>query len=81
LEWVVLLHSFDQVQEFYHKICSGSSVLSHEALQIAVLGSVDVLYLARHGRAPLRLTATIGDRFPAALTAVGNALTLASHSR
>jgi DNA-binding IclR family transcriptional regulator len=34
-----------------------------------------VLYLARHeGRAPLRLSATIGDRFPAALTAIGNAL-------
>ena len=68
------LRSFDQVREFY-KICSESSVLSHELLQIAVLDGVDVLYLARHeGRAPLRLSATIGDRFPAALTAVGNAL-------
>jgi DNA-binding IclR family transcriptional regulator len=50
-------------------------VLGHELVQIAVLDGTDVLYLARHeGRAPLRLTAGIGDRFPAALTAVGNAL-------
>ncbi|HEV7186000.1 MAG TPA: IclR family transcriptional regulator [Leifsonia sp.] len=68
------LRSFDQVREFY-KICSESPVLSHELLQIAVLDGVDVLYLARHeGHAPLRLSATIGDRFPAALTAIGNAL-------
>jgi DNA-binding IclR family transcriptional regulator len=34
-----------------------------------------VLYLARHeGRAPLRLSAGIGDRYPASLTAVGKAL-------
>jgi IclR family transcriptional regulator, blcABC operon repressor len=34
-----------------------------------------VLYLARHeGRAPMRLSASIGSRFPAAPTAVGNAL-------
>jgi IclR family transcriptional regulator, blcABC operon repressor len=68
------LRSFDQVREFY-KICSESPALSHELLQIAVLDNVDVLYLARHeGRAPLRLSATIGDRFPASLTAIGNAL-------
>lgn len=35
----------------------------------------NVVYLARHeGRSPLRLTANLGDRFPAAPTAVGNAL-------
>jgi IclR family transcriptional regulator, blcABC operon repressor len=68
------LAGFDQVREFY-RICSGSAVLSHELVQIAVLDGTDVLYLARHeGRAPLRLSAGIGDRFPAALTAVGNAL-------
>ena len=68
------LRSFDQVREFY-KICSESPVLSHELLQLAVLDNTDVLYLARHeGRAPLRLSATIGDRFPASLTAIGNAL-------
>ena len=68
------LAGFDQVREFY-RICSESEALSHELVQIAVLDGTDVLYLARHeGRAPLRLTAGIGDRFPAALTAVGNAL-------
>ena len=68
------LASFDQVREFY-RVCTESPVLSHELVQIAVLDGVDVVYLARHeGRAPLRLTAGVGDRFPAAVTAVGNAL-------
>jgi DNA-binding IclR family transcriptional regulator len=68
------LAGFDQVREFY-RTTSRSPVLSRELVQIAVLDGTDVLYLARHeGRAPLRLSAGIGDRFPAALTAVGNAL-------
>lgn len=68
------LASFDQVREFY-RVCSESAELSGELVQIAMLDGTDVLYLARHeGRAPLRLTAGIGDRFPASLTAVGNAL-------
>lgn len=68
------LATFDQVREFY-RICSESPVLSRELVQIAVLDGTEVLYLARHeGRTPLRLSAGIGDRFPAALTAVGNAL-------
>lgn len=68
------LSTFDQVREFY-RLCAESPVLSHELVQIAILDGTDVLYLARHeGRAPLRLSAGIGDRFPAALTAVGNAL-------
>lgn len=66
--------SFDQVREFY-RLCAESPELSHELVQIAVLDGTEVLYLARHeGRAPLRLSASIGDRFPAAPTAVGNAL-------
>lgn len=66
--------SFDQVREFY-RLCAESPILSHELVQIAVLDGTEVLYLARHeGRAPLRLSASIGDRFPAASTAVGNAL-------
>nr|WP_235940675.1 IclR family transcriptional regulator C-terminal domain-containing protein [Microbacterium fandaimingii] len=49
--------------------------MRHELVKVAVLDGTDVLYLARHeGRAPLRLSASIGDRFPAASTAVGNAL-------
>ncbi|RZS62510.1 IclR family transcriptional regulator [Xylanimonas ulmi] len=68
------LASFNQIREFY-RVCAESPVLSHELVQIAVLEGTDVVYLARHeGRAPLRLTAGVGDRFPAALTAVGNAL-------
>jgi DNA-binding IclR family transcriptional regulator len=68
------ISSFDQVREFY-RLCSESELLSHELVQIAMLDGAEVLYLARHeGRAPLRLSASIGDRFPAAPTAVGNAL-------
>ncbi len=68
------LRSSDLVQEFYQQ-CADSTVLRHELLQLAVLDNTDVLYVARHeGRAPLRLSATIGDRFPASITAVGNVL-------
>ncbi|MCH6470161.1 IclR family transcriptional regulator [Sinomonas terrae] len=69
------LSSFDQIREFY-RACSESPLLGHELVQVAVLeGSTDVLYVARHeGRAPLQLSAGFGDRFPAALTAVGQAL-------
>lgn len=68
------LRTFDVVREFYRQ-CAESVVLSHELLQLAVLDGTDVLYVARHeGRAPLRLSATIGDRFPASITAVGNIL-------
>lgn len=68
------LRNFDQFREFY-RICTESPVLSKQLVQIAVLDGTDVIYLARHeGRTPLRLSAGIGDRFPASLTAVGNAL-------
>jgi len=68
------LAAFDQVRQFY-RICSESPVLVHELVQLAVLDRTDVLYLARHeGRAPLRLSANIGDRYPASITAVGKAL-------
>lgn len=66
--------SFDQVREFY-RLCLEAPLLAHELVQIALLDGTEVLYIARHeGRAPLRLSASIGDRFPAASTAVGNAL-------
>lgn len=68
------LRTFDVVREFY-RLCSESTILRQELLQLAVLDGTDVLYIARHeGRAPLRLSATIGDRFPASITAVGNIL-------
>lgn len=65
---------FNQIREFYD-YCTASPLLSHEVLQIAMLDGTEVLYLARHeGHAPMRLMASIGSRFPAAPTAVGNAL-------
>ena len=66
--------SFNQMREFY-TFCGEATLLSHEVVQIAMLNGTDAVYLARHeGRAPMRLTASIGSRFPAAPTAVGNAL-------
>ncbi|MDK8172273.1 IclR family transcriptional regulator [Curtobacterium citreum] len=68
------LRRFDELKAFY-RFCADSPVLSHEIVQVAMLDGVHVVYLARHeGSAPLRLTANIGDRFPASSTAVGNAL-------
>ncbi|WP_372594201.1 IclR family transcriptional regulator [Actinotalea sp.] len=68
------VRGFDLIREFY-RVCAASPVLQHELLQIAILDGTSVLYLARHeGRAPLRLSATVGDRFPATVTAVGAAL-------
>lgn len=68
------LHSFDPVLEFY-RACAESDVLRHERCQLAVLEGTHVLYLATHvGRAPFRLSAGIGSRYPASITAVGNAL-------
>lgn len=65
---------FNQIREFYD-YCASAPLLGHEVVQVAMLDGTDVLYLARHeGRAPMRLSASIGSRFPAAPTAVGNAL-------
>lgn len=70
------LAQFDQIQEFY-RLCGELPFLQQELAQIAVLYDRDVVYLARHeGRTPLRLSAgaRVGDRYPAAITAVGRAL-------
>lgn len=68
------VRAFDLIREFY-RVCAESPVLRHELLQIAMLDHAMVLYLARHeGRAQLRLSATVGDRFPATVTAVGSVL-------
>jgi DNA-binding IclR family transcriptional regulator len=68
------LRAFDPVLEFY-RACAASEVLQHERCQLAVLEGTNVLYLATHvGRAPFRLSAGIGSRYPASITAVGNAL-------
>jgi IclR family transcriptional regulator, blcABC operon repressor len=68
------ISQFNQMREFY-RFCEQAELLSHEVVQIAMLHGTEAVYLARHeGRAPMRLTASIGSRFPAAPTAVGNAL-------
>ncbi|WP_223691151.1 IclR family transcriptional regulator [Leifsonia poae] len=70
------LRAFDPVLEFY-RACADSEVLRQERCQLAVLDGdgVHVLYLANHiGRAPFRLAAGIGARYPASITAVGTAL-------
>lgn len=65
---------FNQMREFY-TYCEAAPLLGHEVVQIAMLHGTEAVYLARHeGRALMRLTASIGSRFPAAPTAVGNAL-------
>lgn len=68
------LRAFDPVLEFY-RACADSETLRHERAQLAMLDGTDVIYIATHvGRTPFRLAAGIGSRYPAAITAVGNAL-------
>jgi len=68
------LRGFDIIREFYRE-CTASRYVRNELAQIAMLDGTKALYLARHeGRAPLRLSATVGDRFPASITAVGTVL-------
>lgn len=68
------LSGFDEVRSFY-ELCSRTVALREHVVQIAMLDGTDVLYLARYeGRSRFRLAANIGDRFPAALTATGQAL-------
>lgn len=68
------LSSMGQVKAFY-RACREQPNVSHETVRAAVLEGLDVLYLARYdGSAPIRLTANIGDRFPAHCTATGKAL-------
>ncbi|WP_207386926.1 IclR family transcriptional regulator [Frankia sp. Cppng1_Ct_nod] len=68
------LSTIDQIREFY-ELCRRAPRLSRETARVAVLDGLDVLYLARYdGTQPLRLTANIGDRFPAVCTATGKAI-------
>ncbi len=68
------LSTIDQVQEFY-AACRRQPTISGLTARVAVLDGLDVLYLARYdGTQPIRLTANIGDRFPANCTATGKAL-------
>lgn len=68
------LSGFDEVRSFY-ELCARTTALREHVVQIAMLDGTDVLYLARYeGRSRFRLAANIGERFPAALTATGEAL-------
>ncbi|WP_322769656.1 IclR family transcriptional regulator [Frankia sp. Cr1] len=68
------LSSVDQVRAFYDA-CREQPHLSQQTARVAVLDGMDVLYLARYdGMQPIRLTANIGDRFPAHCTATGKTL-------
>lgn len=68
------LSTIDQIQEFY-AACRRQPTISGLTARVAVLDGLDVLYLARYdGTQPIRLTANIGDRFPANCTATGKAL-------
>ena len=68
------LAGFDEVRSFY-ELCARTAALREHVVQIAMLDGTDVLYLARYeGRSRFRLAANIGERFPAALTATGQAL-------
>ena len=68
------LSTMDQIQEFY-AACRRQPNISRQTARVAMLDGLDILYLARYdGTQPLRLTANIGDRFPAHCTAAGKAL-------
>ena len=68
------LSTVDQIQEFYGS-CRRQAHIARQTARVAVLDGLDVLYLARYdGAQPIRLTANIGDRFPAHCTATGKAL-------
>jgi DNA-binding IclR family transcriptional regulator len=68
------LSGFDEIRTFY-ELCARTVALREHVVQIAMLDGTDVLYLARYeGRSRFRLAANIGERFPAALTATGQAL-------
>jgi DNA-binding IclR family transcriptional regulator len=68
------LSGIDALREYYD-LCSSLPILSRESSRIAILDGTDVLYLGKYeGRQQIRLTANIGDRFPAICTATGKAL-------
>jgi IclR family transcriptional regulator, blcABC operon repressor len=68
------LATVDQIQEFY-AACRRQPHVAGKTARVAVLEGTDVLYLARYdGTQPIRLTANIGDRFPAHCTATGKTL-------
>ena len=68
------LSSIDALREYYD-LCTYLPIVSRESSRIAILNGTDDLYLGKYeGRQQIRLTANIGDRFPASCTATGKAL-------
>jgi len=68
------LGSVDALREYYD-LCASLPIISRESSRIAILDGTDVLYIGKYeGRQQIRLTANIGDRFPAICTATGKAL-------
>lgn len=68
------LGGIDALREYYD-MCAQLPVLSRESSRLAILDGTEVLYLGKYeGRQQIRLTAAIGDRFPAICTATGKAL-------
>jgi DNA-binding IclR family transcriptional regulator len=68
------LSGIDALREYYD-LCSSLPILSRESSRIAILDGTDVIYLGKYeGRQQIRLTANIGDRFPAICTATGKAM-------
>ncbi|WIY82545.1 IclR family transcriptional regulator [Propionimicrobium sp. PCR01-08-3] len=68
------LRGTDSISQFKREVAA-APLLSGELAHLAVLAGSDVTYIARHvGREPLPVTAGVGDRFPASITAVGVAL-------
>ncbi len=68
------LSRMDQLAEFYDH-CTNSVLFSAETVRLSVLAGTDTLCLARYeGRPALRLSSSIGDKFPANASAQGKAL-------
>lgn len=71
---VGFLRGADILSHFKRQVAA-SPVLSGEIAHMALLAGTEITYIARHtGRAPLPVTASVGDRFPAPITAAGTAL-------
>lgn len=69
-----LLRGIDVVSHFKRQLAA-SPTLSGEIAHLALLVETDITYIARHtGRPPLPVTASVGDRFPASITAAGTVL-------
>lgn len=68
------LSGFDVVAEMHEQVKT-LPLLRDEIIQMAVLMGRNVTFVGRHvGRAPLAMTASVGDCYPAANTSVGQAL-------